>query len=297
MNDLETRQLRYFVAVAEELNFGRAAQRLGMAQPPLSRAIKDLERQLGTALLERTTRQVSLTPAGEVLLRDARTALDAITAAAARTRHAGESRPRLRLALKADVDGGLLPRLLSEFGTEREALPVELVLGGWGEQAQAVRDGRADVALLLSPFDDHGLDAEPLLSEPLVTALAAGDPLAGQPCLRLADLASRPLFGASVPQQDGDRPPVPTAASGAAGLEQILRLVELGEVVFCLPASVSRRYPRPEIAYLPVIDLPPATLAVAWPREARSPAIAAFVRVATAAAGTVTDAGCMLRSE
>jgi DNA-binding transcriptional LysR family regulator len=301
MSDLETRQLRYFVAVAEELHFGRAAERLGMAQPPLSRAIGDLERQLGVALLRRTTRQVSLTPAGEVLLRDARTALDAVTAAGARARHAGEARPRLRLALKADVDGGLLPAILSRFAAEPQALPVELVLGGWGAQAQALRDGRADVGLLLSPFDEAGLDTEPLLAQPLVAALAAGDPLAGgspegeslpngspagRPCLRLADLAGRPLFGAGVALRDEGRPGVPEAARGAAGLEQILRLVELGEVVFCLPASVARRYPRLEIAYLPVSDLPPATLAVAWPQDARSPTIAAFVRVATTVAAT-----------
>src|SRR6478672_2795533 len=104
MSDLEVRQLRYFVAVAEELHFGRAAERLGMAQPPLSRAIRELERQLGVRLLERTTRQVALTAAGEVLLRDARTALDAVTAAAARARQAGQSTPGLRLALKADYD-------------------------------------------------------------------------------------------------------------------------------------------------------------------------------------------------
>ncbi|HTU05100.1 MAG TPA: LysR family transcriptional regulator, partial [Trebonia sp.] len=103
MNDLEVRQLRYFVAVAEELHFGRAAGRLGMAQPPLSRAIRDLERHLGVALLERTTRQVRLTVAGEVLLRDARRALEAVTAAARRTQEAGRPSPRLRVALKADV--------------------------------------------------------------------------------------------------------------------------------------------------------------------------------------------------
>src|SRR5260370_10694394 len=103
MNQLEARQLRYFVAVAEELHFGRAAERLAMAQPPLSRAIRELERQLGVPLLKRTTRQVTLTPAGEVLLRDARTALDAINAAGRRAHHAGQATPRLRLAL----DGAL----------------------------------------------------------------------------------------------------------------------------------------------------------------------------------------------
>src|SRR4051794_40064784 len=124
MNDLETRQLRYFVAVAEERHFGRAAGRLGMAQPPLSRAIRDLERQLGVQLLIRTTRQVTLTPAGETLLTGARTALEAVAAAARRARHAGRPEPVLRLALKADFDAGLLPPILAAY----DLMPVDLVL-------------------------------------------------------------------------------------------------------------------------------------------------------------------------
>ncbi|MER6665496.1 LysR family transcriptional regulator, partial [Amycolatopsis japonica] len=88
MGDLETRQLKYFVAVAEELHFGRAAERLSMAQPPLSRAIRDLERRLDVRLFERTTRQVTLTSAGEIFLRDARTALEAVAAAERRARQA-----------------------------------------------------------------------------------------------------------------------------------------------------------------------------------------------------------------
>lgn len=98
---VETRELRYFVAVAEELHFGRAAQRLAMAQPPLSRAIQQLERRLGVVLLHRTAREVALTDAGSVLLREARAALDAVEAAERRTRRAAAERPGVVLATKA----------------------------------------------------------------------------------------------------------------------------------------------------------------------------------------------------
>jgi DNA-binding transcriptional LysR family regulator len=290
MNDLEVRQLRYFVAVAEELHFGRAAGRLGMAQPPLSRAIRDLERQLGVTLLERTTRQVRLTAAGEVLLRDARTALEAVTAAARRARQAGSPSPRLRVALKADVDGGLLPQILDAYRADDAALPPELVLGALGEQPQALRDGRADVGLLLCPFDDRGLDSEPLLTEPLLVALAAADPLAARTRLCLADLAGRRLPGGSAashgrpagPGRAGQAPP-------ASNLSEIFSLVETGSVVFFAPASVARRYPRPGVAYRPVSDLPDSTLALAWPQDARSPAVAAFVRAACTVAAAAHE--------
>jgi DNA-binding transcriptional LysR family regulator len=280
MNDLEVRQLRYFVAVAEELHFGRAAERLGMAQPPLSRAIRDLERQLGAVLLERTTRQVTLTAAGEVLLRDARTALEAVTAAARRARQAGSRSPRLRIALKADVDGGLLPRILDAYGADEAAPPPELVLGRFREQPQALRDGRADVALLLCPFDDRGLDSEPLLTEPLLVAVAAADPLAARTRLCLDDLAGRRLIGGPAVGRGPSARSRSDAPRPAANLAEIFSLVETGSVAFFAPVSVARRYPRPGIAYRPVSDLPDATLAVAWPQDARSPAVAAFVRAA-----------------
>lgn len=291
MNDLEVRQLRYFVAVAEELHFGRAAARLDMAQPPLSRTIRELERQLGVTLFERTTRQVRLTGAGEVLLRDARTALEAVTAAAHRTRHAGSTSPRLRIALKADIDGGLLPRILDAYSADPAALPPELVLGGFGEQPQALRDGLADVALVLCPMDDRGLDSEPLITEPVLVAMAATDPLAARTRLCLADLAGRNLPDGAPADAGRAAPHRPGAASPASNLSEIFNLVETGTTVFFAPASVARRNPRPGVAYRPVGDLPDCTLAVAWPQDARSPAVAALVRVAcTIAADRRTQA-------
>ncbi|MFE2939988.1 LysR family transcriptional regulator [Streptomyces sp. NPDC059255] len=318
MSDLHVRQLRYFVTVAEELHFGRAARRLDMAQPPLSRAIRELERQLGVPLLERTTRQVRLTPADEVLLRDARTVLDAVAAAVRRTRHAGRPEPGLRLALKADYDGGLLPRILAAYRQEAAALPVELVLGGKNEQLPALRGGLADVALLPIPFDTRGLDVEPLLTEPRLVALAATDPLAARPGLRLADLAGRTLpdgkpadreglpppgagggdsrrsTGGGDPRQkptvDAPQPSLAAARPRIMDLAQIFSLIELGSIIWFPPASVARRHLRPGIVYRTVGDLPPLTLAFAWPQESRSPAIAALVRTAVAVAEAVRPA-------
>ena len=275
--DLEVRQLRYFVAVAEELHFGRAAERLGMAQPPLSRAIRDLERQLGVQLLIRTTRQVALTPAGDVLLRDGRTALAAVASAARRTQHAGTPTPTLRLALKADYDAGLLPQILALYEQDPAATPVSVHLGGRDEQAPALRDGRADVALIPAPFDDRDLDFEPLATEPCLVALAATDPLATKETLCRNDLVGRP--------GPGD-----VGAGRQLDLAQIFSLVELGRVVWFPPQSVARRHTRPGIVYRAVGDLDPVTLTVAWPRETRSPAVAAFVRAATTVASRQTTA-------
>jgi DNA-binding transcriptional LysR family regulator len=288
MNDLETRQLRYFVAVAEELHFGRAAARLSMAQPPLSRAIRELERQLDVQLLERTTRQVTLTAAGAVFLRDARTALDAVTAADRRARHAGRPDPRLRLALKADHAAGLLLKIIEGYGVEDGALPVELLLGGRHEQPRQLRDGRADVALVPTPFDERGLDFEPLLTEPRLVALAADDPLAARSDLCLADLTGRSLpDGAPADPGPSTGPPTKATDHGpVSDLTQIFKHVELGNMVCFLPTSVAARYPTPGIAYRPVRDLAPATLTVAWPRDSHSPAVAAFVRAAVAVAAS-----------
>ncbi|NUT95561.1 MAG: LysR family transcriptional regulator [Saccharothrix sp.] len=273
---MEVRQLRYFVAVAEELHFGRAAQRLGMAQPPLSRAIRDLERALGVRLLDRTTRHVALTAAGEVLLREGRTALDAVTAAARRARHAGRPAPALRLALKADFDAGLLPRMIAEYQRGQ---------GGRGDQVVALRDGRADVALLPGPFDDADVDAEPLVTETRVVAVAAGDPLADREALCLADLAGRTLPDGTPADDEGAGPPS-RGGPRPRDLAEIFNMVELGDMVWFLPTSLARRHPRPGVAYRPVVDLPPFTLSVAWPRNSRSRAVAAFVRAATGVAAS-----------
>jgi DNA-binding transcriptional LysR family regulator len=280
---LETRELAYFVAVAEELHFGRAAQRLGIAQPPLSRAIRQLERRLGVTLLERGSRALALTAAGEVLLRESKAALAAVMAAARRTQRAADGGPRLVLAVKPGGDGGLLPRMLAAYRRVPGAVPVEVVCS-FGERAAMLRDGRADVALLYAPREDlSGFAAEELLTEEQVVVLPEGHALAGRDMVCMADLA-----GETMPRW----PHLP--AEGANGPVvhdggQLMQLVALGQLVAVLPESV-RGLLRHDLVTVPVIDAPRTTLLLAWPEDARSRALAAFVQAATGVAGTAATA-------
>ncbi|WP_133915668.1 LysR family transcriptional regulator [Streptomyces sp. NBC_00582] len=274
---MESRPLRYFVAVAEELNFARAAERLGISPPPLSRAIRALEGELGAVLFERTTHSVTLTPAGEVLLPEARFALEALEAAGRRARRAAAAGPKLELAVKADGDGGLLEPILARYAADPAAVPVSVRLCAWHEQSRLLRRGEADVALVYEPYDRAGLDAEDLAREPRVAALAVGHPLAARAGLCLADLGLR---------ADEVHRYIDEVRGRGQDLAQLLTLVGLGEVVPLLPASVADRYPRPGVVYRPVRDAPPAVLAVAWPQQSRSTATAALVRAAVAAAAS-----------
>jgi DNA-binding transcriptional LysR family regulator len=143
---LETRELAQFLAVADELHFGRAAARLGIAQPALSKTVKRLERRLGVVLFERSSRAVTLAPAGQVLAQEARHALAAVEAAARRTRRADAGDPHLVLAMKPGGDAGLLPAVLAACEREPCSLPVRVVFQT--DRVGALRDGRADAALM-----------------------------------------------------------------------------------------------------------------------------------------------------
>jgi len=267
MQRLETRELAYFVAVAEERHFGRAAARLGIAQPPLSRAIKLLERRLGVPLLERTSRGVLLTPAGDVLLQDGRRVLQATTAAAERTRRAGETRPRLILILKPGIDGGLLPELLDAYACTPDPVPVDLRTCDHAEQADLLRAGHGDLALLHAHGQDlTGLDTEQLLLDPVVVLVAHDHSLAARPHVSLAEL-------------DHDPTPLWRAASAAGPPGELLQLVALGRAMKLAPASV-RHQLRRDLTAVPVPDAPPVPVLLAWPEHHRSPALARLVQTA-----------------
>jgi DNA-binding transcriptional LysR family regulator len=285
VDDLETRELRYFVAVAEELHFGRAAVRLGIAQPPLSRAISQLEHRLGVRLLDRDRRGTTLTDAGQVLLREANAALDAVAAAARRTRRAGDAKRPLVLVTKAGASYELLQQLLDALANEPDAAPIEMLLCEVGEQAGLLRDGRADVALMHRPFDDlAGFDTEDLHVESQIALLPAGHPLALRDQLTMAEVRDVPdLPIARWPRLDGSYPDGPGPEVHTQS--QLAQLVALGRTLLVIPAS-SRAWQWPDHVAVPVVDAPDVTTVIAWPPGSHSPVIASLVRSAAGLRGT-----------
>ncbi|MEV5721134.1 LysR family transcriptional regulator [Amycolatopsis mediterranei] len=276
---MDIRELRYFVAIAEELHFARAAQRLGIAQPPLSRAIQQLERRLGAALLDRTGRPVTLTEAGQVLLAEARAVIDAAEAAERRTRRAATGSSSVVLATKAGASAELLAKLLDAYAAEPGAVPVDVILCGPAEQERLLRDGRADVALLHRPFDSTtGFDTEELSTEGQVAVLPAGHPLTVRTHLRMADVADLPLPLPRWPNPDGTYPPGP--GPQVRDHTQLLQLIALGRACTIAPESC-RTQLLDDLAAVPVPDAPTVTTVIAWPPHSRSTAVAALVRTAT----------------
>jgi len=305
MDEVELRELRYFIAVAEELNFTRAAARLGLAQPPLSTAIGKLERKLGVTLLQRTSRRVALTPAGAVLLEQARLAVEASGAAVERARRAGIQPVLLTVAVKPGTGTDLLQKIMQRYAQDPRMPQVRLLFGHPGGPAAAVRSGAADVAILRAPFDRRGLDTELLLTEPRVAVLPAGHRLADRTELRRADLAGEPMprwagqsdpaaaaywtgidtHGPTPNQHDdpsAETPPGPEIND----ISQLLDAVALGNAVAYVPVSVADQHHSAGLAFVPVADLSPSEVLAAWPDTSRSRAVAAFVRAAVEVAAS-----------
>lgn len=276
VDDVETRELRYFVAVAEELHFGRAALRLGMAQPPLSRAIRQLEERIGVRLFDRDRRGVALTDAGRVLLRDAPAALDAVRAAVRRSRRAGAPERRLVLATKAGASHEFLQSLLDAHEERGDGPPIDVVLCEIGEQAGLLRDGTADVAVMHRPFDDFdGIDAVDLYSEDQVAIVPASHPLAQRRSLTMAEVSSVPdLPMARWPLADWTYAPGP--GPEVHSQSQLAQLVALGRTLLVIPRS-SRAWQWPEHVAVPVTDAPVATTVLGWPVGRRTPAVERLV--------------------
>jgi DNA-binding transcriptional LysR family regulator len=256
MDRLETRELVYFVAVAEELHFSRAAERLGIAQPPLSRTVSRLERRIGVRLLERTSRHVELTPAGLVFLDECRRLLQGLDTAVHRTQRAGGP-PRLVLAVRPGTGSGLLAQAVRSH----DGAAPELVFTH--DQAGAIHDGTADFALLCMHSSDlTGLEITEVTEEYPVALLTRDHRLARRAMVTTAELRQEPAYREQCPPM---------------GLDEILDRVALGRLVTVVGSGTADRLTR-EVTAVPVADLPPTTLALGWLPQASRPEILSFAR-------------------
>lgn len=258
---LETRELAYFVAVAEELHFGRAAARLGIAAPPLSRAIAQLERRVGARLFDRTSRRVELTDTGRVFLADSRAALAAVDTALRRARQAGQP-GKLAVAIRSGTGTDLLTDLVEGYARHPDAVAVRVVFTI--DQAAAVRDGTADVAILCATNDLSGLTTTSLTEERPVALLPAAHGLAGSSGLSLDALRQDPAFREECP---------------ALAFDEIVDMVALNQLIVMVGHSAVSRVGA-GVTAVPLTGVPPTKLVLARPSGVPVPAVRAFERVA-----------------
>lgn len=289
---IELRQLRYFVTVAEELHFGRAAARLQMTQPPLSQTIFALEELLGAALFERNRRSVALTAAGAALLPEARRLLVQAGELQALVRRAalGET-GKLVLAFVSSADYSVLPPFLRAYRAACPQVQITLQEATSDLQLEQLLNGRIDAGLLIPPLPDKAravLDYLPVLNEPLILACPAGLP--ALKAKREADLRALPplpliifpraispsLYDAilSVFRAAGITPSI---GQEAIQMQTIVSLVSAGMGIALVPQSVSNLR-RPGVEYYPLAqDTPLVETGLAWRRDNASPVLKGFL--------------------
>ncbi|MFJ9783182.1 LysR family transcriptional regulator [Amycolatopsis sp. NPDC101161] len=278
---MDLRALKYFVAVADERHVGRAASRLHMTQPPLSRAIRQLEDELGAALFERTPKGVTLTPAGTVLYTEA----DALLKQADRIRGrvtAAAGAASLTVGTLADAAEHVGTRLVPLFRERHPHVDVRVHEAGLGDPTAGLRTGLVDVALTRTPFDTTGIGTHVLRSVPVGVVVRDDDPLARHSSIPAAELKGRRW----VRLPDGTDPLWTAYWTGGAPDEAspVLRTVQecLQAVLWNGTAALAPvDQPLPAgLVVVPLADRPPSDLVVAWPKSGRSPLVRSFVQVA-----------------
>ncbi len=275
--------LRYFVAVAEERHFGRAAQRLHMAQPPLSQSIKQLERQLGTPLLTRTTRKVEVNAPGEMLLNRGRHLLAELDLLARDVRRVGMGlEGSVRLGFTGTMTYGLMPEVVRATGSD--SLGIELMVSGehlTPELEAQLLSRRIDIAVLRPPHDSELLEHLHITDEPLVAALPADSALTAHETLQMHDLVGVPLVG--YPVQSAVSRTLAGSAQGALHYAHhvpetstLLSLVSAGMGVGIVPESATA-LGLGGVVFRPIVDAPSIGLSLAWRKDETSAAVLRYI--------------------
>ncbi|WP_405162712.1 LysR family transcriptional regulator [Nocardia sp. NBC_01499] len=262
--DLDLRKLRYFAAVAEQRHFGRAAERLYIAQPVLSRQIRAFEQELDCTLLVRTTRSVELTAAGKQLYEEAKGILATVDAAVRRVHDVDRDVRRLVVAFSPGLH---VSAAIRAFTSRYPDVETDLVPTRWWEPDAPLRDGRAQVGYLRGPFEASGLRTIPIGHETRVACMPATHPLACRTALTSADL-------------DGERK-LDTPNRRTSSLEEKFELIAAGHGIALLPMSVAVAYARPDIVHLPVTDAPGIETCLAVAADRREKVLRDFLEIAT----------------
>lgn len=287
---LELRQLRYFVAVAEEQNLSRAAVRLSISQPPLTRIIHGVEAVIGAPLFVRSARGMTLTPAGEAMYAEARRLLDIATGAVERARLVARGEAgHLNIAGFGALMLDAVPRFLQQFRRTHPGVTISLQTLNRSEQVQALRDGRVDVAFIRPGTNPPDIVAEPFVPEALVAALPTSDPLATRSRIKLSDLSGRPF----IVQGSGPRPNFTDAllamcANAGCQIDTMqtagdsLTAVALvaGGFGVALVANSATFLRLPGVAYVPISNATPGIvdLECVYRRGAVSPPLGLFLK-------------------
>ena len=287
---IDLRQLRYFQAVAEELHFGRAAARLAIAQPALSRQIQQIEQELGTPLLRRTQRRVELLPAGALLLERSRAIQQELARTLTDVRRTGAGElGRLAVGFIHSSTYGLLPSIVGRFRQLYPAIELELHEMPITVQHGALLRGTIDVGLLRVQPAPAELEVVPVLSDPFVLALPASHPLAQRSRVRLRSVAQDPfvMFAEQGAPLLNDRVQAlcrqagftPDVVQHATQIHTVIGLVGAGLGVAVVPASGRNLHPR-EVRFVQIADkAEPVHVALAWRRGHDTPAARSFRRV------------------
>src|SRR6266700_3624535 len=261
--------LRYFVAVAEEGNISRAADRLRIAQPSLSAQIKYLERTIGTSLFLRHPRGVELTRAGALFLADARKSIQAADAATAAARTAS--------------------RILGAFTQRYPAAELELAEYTFSDPSAGLNSGQVDIAFIMPPISHEGLSIQEIYHVPRVAVISAGHRLASRATISVHELFDDPWIVADTSDTvcrdfwlaAGHRAGQPAKlGQSTKSIDKFIQLAIAGQVVGLAAAWVERTFGRPGLRFIPVVDIEPAVTAIAWHPTSLTPLAKRFLAIA-----------------
>lgn len=282
MSGLEIRELECFIALADELHFGRAGERLYVSQSRVSQLLRDLERRIGTRLVERSSRRVRLTPAGTRFLAELRPAYEALSATVDAARESARGvTGRLRIGFQGTADARLMGAI-ADFQERHPGCVTEIVEVPFADPFGAVRHGDVDTAIVLLPVAEPDLVLGPLFSRQQQTvAVSIRHPLAGRESLRAEELAGMPLISATAPAPAYWRTaqaPSSVSAPEVRTLQEGLTLVAAGRGAMLLCRPTAEYHGRRDVVFVPVEGVPDSVLGVVWRRDAQTERVRAFAR-------------------